>query len=269
MSKWTPSRIRALKGKDPFATVTVVDYTSALLADRAEFPLLLVGDSLGMTVLGHPSTLQVTLDAMLHHTAAAARGVKNALLVADLPFLTYQISDDEAVRNAGRFLQEAGADAVKLEGGAERGGLIRRLVTNGIPVVGHIGLTPQSVKELGYAVQGKSSSQAEKLKEDARALQEAGCFSIVLEACPPALAGDISRSLSIPVIGIGAGPECDGQILVFHDLLGLFPDFTPKFVKQYAQLSDRIDDAFHAFADDVRTGRYPGPEHCYGPGKSG
>lgn len=263
MPTWTPSKIRALKGRDRFATVTVTDYTSARLADRAELPLLLVGDSLGMTVLGYDSTLRVTMEQMLHHTAAAARGVEHALLLADMPFLSYQISEDEALRNAGRFLQEAGADAVKLEGGEERAATVARLVLNGIPVVGHIGLTPQSVKQMGYKVQGRDSARAAQLKADAVALQQAGAFALVLEACPPGLAGDITASLRIPTIGIGAGPDCDGQVLVFHDLLGLFPDFTPKFVKRYAGLGDEIDGALRAYADEVKAGTFPGPEHCY------
>lgn len=263
MSKWTPARIRALKGKDPFATVTVFDYTSALFADRAGLPYLLVGDSLGMTVLGHPSTLQVTMDMMLHHTAAVMRGVKQALVVADLPFMSYQVSDDLALQNAGRFLQEAGADAVKLEGGAERAGLIKRLVQNGIPVTGHIGLTPQSVKQMGYQVQGKSPAAAARLKADALALQEAGIFALVIEACPADLATEITATLDIPTIGIGAGPGCDAQVLVYHDLLGLFPDLQPKFVKQYAALGDATSAALRQYADDVKHRTFPGPEHCY------
>lgn len=263
MSKWTPARIRNLKGKDPFASVTVFDYTSALFADRADFPYLLVGDSLGMTVLGHSTTLSVTMDVMLHHSAAVMRGVKNALVVSDLPFLSYQISVDEALRNAGRMLQEAGVDAVKLEGGAERAPLISRLTQNGIPVTAHIGLTPQSVKLLGYRVQGKSDDQAARLKTDALALQDAGAFSIVIEACPADLAGEITESLEIPTIGIGAGPHCDAQILVYHDLLGLFPDMKPKFVKHYAQLGELTSQALRAYAEDVREGEFPGPENSY------
>lgn len=263
MTKWTPARIRALKGKAPFATVTVFDYTSALLADRAGFPYLLVGDSLGMTVLGHPSTLPVTMDIMVHHSAAVMRGVKNAMVVADLPFMSYQISDDDAVRNAGRLLQEAGVDGVKLEGGTERAGLISRLVQNGIPVTGHVGLTPQSVKQLGYTVQGKTQAAADKLKADALALQQAGAFSLVLEACPATLAREITALLDIPVIGIGAGPHCDAQILVYHDLMGLFPDLKPKFVKPYAQLAEISTQALKSYAADVQSGQFPGPEHSY------
>jgi 3-methyl-2-oxobutanoate hydroxymethyltransferase len=264
MPPFTPARIQAFKGKSKFATVTVTDTTSARLADQAGIPLLLVGDSLGMTVLGFETTLQVTMEHMLHHTAAAARGVQNALLVADLPFLSYQVSDDEAVRNAGRFLQEAGADAVKLEGGAERAPLVKRLVNNGIPVVGHIGLTPQSVKQLGYRVQGRDPDHAEQLHKDAFALEAAGAFAIVIEACPPALAKHITEALSIPTIGIGAGKDCDGQILVFHDLLGLTPsDKLPKFVKPYASLAQDILTGLKTYAAEVENGSFPGPEHTY------
>lgn len=263
MNKWTAARIRARKGKDPFAAVTVFDYTSALFADRAGIPYLLVGDSLGMTVLGHPSTLQVTMEIMLHHTAAVMRGVQSSVVVADLPFLSYQVSDDLALQNAGRFLQEAGADAVKLEGGTERAALIKRMVSNGIPVTGHIGLTPQSVKQIGYQVQGKTAEAAAKLKADALALQDAGIFSLVLEACPAELAEEITASLEIPTIGIGAGAGCDAQVLVYHDLLGMFPDLQPKFVKQYAQLGEIIPSALAQYAEEVKTRTFPGSEHCY------
>lgn len=264
MPKFTPSRIRAFKGKTRFATVTVFDAPSARLADRAGLPLLLVGDSLGNTVLGFETTLPVTLDHMVHHTAAAARGTRDALLVADLPFLTYQINEEEALRNAGRLMTEGAADAVKLEGGATRAPTVRRLVDNGIPVVGHIGLTPQSVKQMGYTVQGRDPQHAERLKADAAALAEAGVFALVLEACPPTLAREITRSLTIPTIGIGAGADCDGQILVFHDLLGLNPDFTPpKFVKPYARIGEDIVRALSTYAEEVAAGQFPGGEHAY------
>ncbi|MEX2607709.1 MAG: 3-methyl-2-oxobutanoate hydroxymethyltransferase [Kiritimatiellia bacterium] len=263
MTPWTSSRIRGLKHKQKFATVTVFDYTSAKLAEQAGIPFVLVGDSLGMTVLGHETTLSVTMEQMLHHTLAASRGVTNALLVADLPFLSYQISEEEALRNAGRFLQEAGADAVKLEGGAERASTISRLVRNGIPVTGHIGLTPQSVKQTGFNVQGRHPAQAAKLKADALTIQEAGAFALVLEACPAPLAGEITDSLDIPTIGIGAGPLCDAQILVFHDLLGMYEDFTPRFVKQYAQVGELIRGSLREYIRDVEQGTFPGPEHCY------
>ena len=260
--KITPNRIRSLKNKERIPALTAADAASGRLLDEAGIPLILVGDSLGMTVLGYSSTLPVTLEQMLHHTAAVVRGVKNAMVVADMPFLTYQVNDDEAVRNAGRFLQEAGADAVKLEGGAERGALIRRMVLNGIPVMGHIGLTPQSVKELGYAVQGRGAGGV-KMIADAKALEEAGVFALVLEACPAPLAAEITATVSIPTIGIGAGAGCDGQILVLNDMLGLFSEFRPKFVKVYAELGEHMRQAFTAYASDVREGRFPGKEHGY------
>lgn len=261
--KMTPSRLRALKGKEPIPALTASDTANARLVDAAGIPLILVGDSLGMTVLGFETTLSVTLDHMLHHTAAVARGVQNALVVADMPFMTYQVNDDEAVRNAGRFLQEAGADAVKLEGGAERAGLVRRLVQNGIPVMAHIGLTPQSVKELGYKVQGRETAAAEKMKSDAKALADAGAFALVLEACPAALAESITTAIPIPTIGIGAGAGCDGQILVLHDMLGMFSGFTPKFVKKYADIGEQMQTAFHEYAEEVRTRTFPAPKHTY------
>jgi 3-methyl-2-oxobutanoate hydroxymethyltransferase len=265
MSKFTPARIQALKGTQRFATVTVYDTPSARLADTAGLPLLLVGDSLGNTVLGFDSTLPVTLDHMIHHTAAAARGVGQALLVADMPFLTYQVNDDEALRNAGDLLRKGHADAVKLEGGAERAATVRRLVENGIPVVGHIGLTPQSVKQMGYTVQGRDPARAAQMKADALALQEAGAFALVLEACPPSLASEITESLTIPTIGIGAGNGCDGQILVFHDLLGLTPGFEPpRFVKPYAQIGEEIVRALRTYAEEVRDGQFPDASHRYG-----
>lgn len=261
--KISPACFRALKGKEPIPTLTATDTATARLVDAAGIPLILVGDSLGMTVLGFESTLSVTLDHMLHHTAAVVRGVQNALVVADMPFMTYQVNDDEAVRNAGRFLQEAGADAVKLEGGAERAGLVKRLVQNGIPVMAHIGLTPQSVKELGYKVQGRGEAAAEKMKNDARALAEAGAFAIVLEACPAPLAESITQSVPVPTIGIGAGAGCDGQILVLHDMLGMFSEFTPKFVKVYAQLGEHMRRAFEQYAQEVRSRAFPDPGHTY------
>lgn len=261
--KITPGHFKTLKGKEPIPTLTACDTASARLIDQAGIPLILVGDSLGMTVLGFDSTLSVTLDHMLHHTAAVVRGVSRALVVADMPFMSYQVNDDEAVRNAGRFLQEAGADAVKLEGGSERAPLVKRLVQNGIPVMGHIGLTPQSVKELGYKVQGREPAAAEKMKADARALAQAGAFALVLEACPAPLADAITRDIPIPTIGIGAGAGCDGQILVLHDMLGMFSDFTPKFVKVYANIGDQMQTAFITYAEEVRTRTFPAPEHTY------
>ena len=263
-SKWTAGKIKALKSRDKFACLTAYDYTSARLMDEAGIPLLLVGDSLAMTVLGYPNTLPVTMEAMLHHTAAVARGVKNAMVVADMPFMSYQTSISQAIENAGRFVKEAGADAVKIEGGAFRAPTVKALIENGIPVLGHIGLTPQSIHAMGgYKVQGKKPAEAQTLLHDARALAEAGVFAMVLECMPPALGQEITRAVSVPTIGIGAGPDCDGQILVTHDLLGLFGEFTPKFVKRYANLGAEMQKAFKAYKADVEKGTFPGVEHCY------
>jgi len=264
MKTWNVAKIKASKGVCKLPCVTAYDYACARLADESGLPLLLVGDSLGMTVLGYASTLPVTMDEMLHHTAAVVRGTRNALVVADMPFLTYQISDSEALRNAGRFLQEAGADAVKIEGGAFRAGLVRLLTQNGIPVLGHIGLTPQSINVFGgYKVQGKTRESAEQLVSDAQALAEAGAFAIVLECTPPDIAAAVTAAVAVPVIGIGAGPVCDGQVLVMNDLLGLSDDKPPKFVKPYASLAQTLRSAFHAYAAEVQSGAFPGPEHGY------
>jgi 3-methyl-2-oxobutanoate hydroxymethyltransferase len=246
----------------PITMLTAYDYPMALALDRAGIDAILVGDSLGMVVLGYENTLPVTMEEMLHHCRAVARGAKSALLVGDMPFMSYQVSVEEAVRNAGRFLQQGGMDAVKLEGGRERLDAIRAIVAAGIPVMGHLGLTPQSVHRLGgFRPQGKTPSAAQRLLEDALLLEEAGCFSIVLESVPARLAAYISARLSIPTIGIGAGNGCDGQVLVIHDLLGLFDRFTPKFVKTYAQLHPIIQEAVTAYISDVTQRTFPGPEH--------
>jgi 3-methyl-2-oxobutanoate hydroxymethyltransferase len=265
-AKWTAERIRKQKGKSRFAVLTAYDYTTARLVDRADIPVIIVGDSLGMTMLGYDSTIPVTMEDMVHHTRAVARGAGRALVVADMPFLSYQVSDEEAVRNAGRLLKDAAADAVKIEGGSFRTHTVQQLIANGIPVMGHIGLTPQSVRAFGgYRVQGRTEEAAQNLKEDAIALTEAGVFSLVLEGMPSALATEITNSISIPTIGIGAGPGCDAHVLVVHDLLGLFDEFTPKFVKRYAHLAPVIADAFTQYRQEVEQGLYPGPEHEYGP----
>ena len=265
MKTWNTAKIKAMKGGDKFACLTAYDYSSAQLADIAGIPLLLVGDSLGMTVLGHTSTLPVTMADMLHHTAAVVRGVSNALVVADMPFLSYQISIEEGLRNAGRFIQESGADAVKIEGGAIRSDLVKALTQNGIPVLGHIGLTPQSVNTLGgYKVQGKTREAQDQLIADAQALSEAGAFAIVLECVPPDIGAAITATVPVPVIGIGAGPSCDGQMLVMHDMLGL-TERPPKFTKAYAGLADAMRTAFSAYASEVAAGTFPAPEHCYAP----
>lgn len=266
MKLWTTARIKASKGVTKIPCVTAYDFAFARLADEAGIPLLLVGDSLGMAMLGYASTLPVTLEAMLHHTAAVARAASHALVVADMPFLSYQISNEDGMRNAGRFLQEAGADAVKIEGGAFRAGLVEALTLNGIPVLGHIGLTPQSVNVTGgYKVQGRTREAGEQLIADARALADSGAFAIVLECVPPDVAAAVTAASPVPVIGIGAGPACDGQVLVMHDLLGLGQGTPPKFVKSYAALAKAVDEAFRAYAADVQSGAFPAPEHCYAP----
>ncbi len=248
----------------PITMLTAYDYPSALLVDGAGIDIILVGDSLGMVVLGMESTVPVTMDEMVHHCRAVARGARNALLVGDMPFMSYQADVSEAIRNAGRFMKEGLMDAVKLEGGREVAQTIRAIVDAGIPVMGHIGLTPQSASKLGgYRVQGKTAADALRLFEDAIALQEAGCYAIVLEAVPAVVAGAISERLRIPTIGIGAGAACDGQVLVFHDLVGLFDRFTPKFVRQYADAGKIIASAIQAYAQDVEAGEFPAPEHTF------
>ncbi len=242
--------------------LTAYDYPTALIMDRAGVDAILVGDSLAMVVLGYETTLSVTMEDMLHHCKAVARGASSALLIGDMPFMSYQVSVQEAVRNAGRFLQEAGMDAIKLEGGRERVEAVRAIVAAGIPVMGHLGLTPQSVHRFGgFRPQGKNVADAERIYEDALLLQEAGCFSLVLESIPDRLAALISQKLEIPTIGIGAGPRCDGQVLVSHDLLGLFDRFTPKFVKKYSELHDEIQRAFEAYKEDVEARQFPAREH--------
>ncbi|MCG2785864.1 MAG: 3-methyl-2-oxobutanoate hydroxymethyltransferase [Anaerolineae bacterium] len=247
---------------EPISMLTAYDYPSALAVDQAGVDVILVGDSLAMVVLGYENTLSVTMDDMLHHSRAVARGAKYALLIGDMPFMSYQISVEDAVRNAGRFLQQGGMDAIKLEGGAERVPAIRAIISAGMPVMGHLGLTPQSVNQLGgFRPQAKNAVAARKLLEDALALQEAGCFAIVLESVPARLAEYISKHLKVPTIGIGAGVGCDGQVLVTHDMLGLFDRFTPKFVKKYANLHTEMQRAIGAYIDDVETRRFPALEH--------
>ncbi len=251
--------------RTPITMVTAYDYPSALFADRAKFDMILVGDSLGMVVLGLDSTVPVTMDEMLHHCRAVARGAQAAHLVGDMPFLSYQASVTEAITNAGLFLKTGGMDSVKLEGGRRVAPTVEAIVNAGIPVMGHIGLTPQSVSMLGgYRVQGRDVETALALVDDATALEEAGCYALVLEAVPEPLARLISERLEIPTIGIGAGPHCDGQVLVYHDLLGIFDKFTPHFVKQYADLGGATERALSAFRDDVLAQRFPAGEHSYG-----
>ena len=247
-----------------FAMLTAYDFLSARILDEAGIPILLVGDSLGMVMLGYPTTLPVTLEEMLHHAGAVSRGARQALLVGDMPFMSYQASVEDAIRGAGRFVQEAGMHAVKLEGGGRVVEITRQLTEVGIPVMGHLGLTPQFVHQMGgFKVQGKTDAQAAQILADARALEKAGAFSLVLEGVPSKLAAEITHALRIPTIGIGAGPATDGQVLVFHDMLGLTTGKAPKFVKRYANLAEEIARAATAYAEDVRAGRFPGPEHEY------
>jgi 3-methyl-2-oxobutanoate hydroxymethyltransferase len=242
--------------------VTAYDATFAAILDRAGIDVLLVGDSLGMVVQGQRNTLPVTLEHILYHTAAVARGSEHAMIVSDLPFMSYQLSPEQALASAGRLVQEAGAHAVKLEGGATLAPSCERIVKAGIPVMGHIGLTPQSVHQFGgFRMQGKDPKAALQLLEDAKALEQAGCFSIVLEGIPLEVAQEITQTLHIPTIGIGAGPHCDGQVLVCYDLLGMNADFKPKFLKTYDNLNERITLAAQAFANEVKQGKFPDEEH--------
>jgi len=244
--------------RERIAMLTAYDATMARLLDHAGMDGLLVGDSLGTVILGDDTTLPVTLDMMVHHTRAVARGARRALVVADMPFLTYHVGEDEAVRNAGRLIQDGGASAVKLEGGRAVADVVRRIVSAGIPVMGHLGLLPQSVHALGgHRKPAAGSPTLDGLLEDAVALQEAGVFSVVLEAVPEALAAEVTERLSVPTIGIGSGPHCDGQVLVSYDMLGLFDQFVPSFVKQYAHLAEAVLAASQQYASDVREGRFP------------
>lgn len=257
--------IRAFKETgERFAMLTAYDAHSARLLDEAGIPIILVGDTLAMVMLGHPSTLPVTMDEMLHHTRAVVKGRRDAFVVGDMPFMSYQASLDEGIHNAGRFLKEAGAHAVKLEGGGRVLHLVERLTEAGIPVMGHLGLTPQSVNQFGgYRVQGKTDEAAHQIVKDAKDLEAAGIFSLVLEAVPADVAREVTSSLEVPTIGIGAGPHCDGQVLVWHDFLGISDGKLPRFVKRYANLGEEIKQAAQTFATEVADGSYPGPEHIY------
>jgi 3-methyl-2-oxobutanoate hydroxymethyltransferase len=252
------------------AMLSVYEYITAALADRAGVDAVLVGDSLGMVMLGYETTLPVTMEEMLCHVKAAARAKTRALLIADMPFMSFQVSPEDAVRNAGRMLKEGGAEAVKIEGGRCMGKTVEALAAAKIPVMGHIGLTPQAVHRFGgYKVQGRTEPAARALLEDARCLEAAGCFSIVLEGIPYKLAGEITGAISIPTIGIGAGPHCDGQVLVGHDILGLFEGYMPKFVRHYADLKTTILDAFTRYVGDVREGEFPTLEESYDDAQNG
>ncbi len=249
---------------EPITMLTAYDYPTGLLVDQAGIDILLVGDSLAMVVLGHENTVAVTMDEMLHHCKAVARGAKAPMLVGDMPFMSYQVSATEAVRNAGRFLKEGGMDVIKLEGGKEVAHIVKAIVDAGIPVMGHIGLTPQTISKLGgFRVQGKDVAAARALIEDAQALEQAGAFALILEAIPAPVAQLITRRVNIPTIGIGAGPHCNGQVLVTHDLIGLFDRFVPKFVKQYTNVFPLIMQALTTYRDEVIAGTFPAPEHGY------
>lgn len=256
--KVTVPAVRAMKGKSRIGMLTAYDYPSAKVADAAGADVILVGDSLAMVVLGLPDTLSVTVDDMLHHTKAVVRGTKSALIVADMPYLSYHVSIEESVRNAGRFMQ-AGANAVKVEGAkVSRIKTIEAILDAEIPVMGHIGLTPQSVNAMGgFKLQGKNADDARRLIDEAVALERAGCFSLVLECVPSELAQIITEQVTIPTIGIGAGPSCDGQVLVFHDVLGIYDGHTPKFVRQYAHIADDMQHALEGYLADVRGGQFP------------
>lgn len=244
--------------------LTAYDYSTAKLMDEAGINAILVGDSLGNVVLGYEDTLSVTMEDMIHHGAAVARGAKNAMVVVDMPFMSYQTSVYDAVVNAGRLMKEGRASAVKLEGGKEVCPQVKAVTEAGIPVMGHLGLTPQSINALGgHRVQGKTQQAAQKLLDDARALQEAGAFAVVLECVPERLADKVTKELEIPTIGIGAGAGCDGQVLVYQDMLGMFSDFTPKFVKKFANVGQVMKEAFKSYIDEMQQGSFPSQEHCY------
>lgn len=255
---------KAKETKEKLSMLTAYDYSMAKLVDESEINGILVGDSLGMVCLGYENTLSVTMEDMIHHGKAVARGAKNSLVVVDMPFMSYQTSVYDAVVNAGRLVKEAGAEAIKLEGGQDMCDRIEAIVKAQIPVMGHIGLTPQSVNAFGgFKVQGKSEARAKELIDDAKKIEAAGAFALVLECVPAKLAEIISNNISIPTIGIGAGAGCDGQILVYQDMLGMFSDFKPKFVKSYAKVGDTMKAAFKEYIEDIKAGAFPAEEHTF------
>lgn len=264
--KVTTATVKKMKAEGkPITMVTSYDYSMAKIVDDAGIDMILVGDSLGNVVLGYDTTLPVTMDDMIHHTKAVCRGARRALVVTDMPFLSYQVSREDALRNAGRIMKETEAQAVKLEGGREIAEVIKAIVDAGIPVCGHIGLTPQHINQLGgFKVQGKDLAAAKKMIEDAHIIEEAGAFCLVLECVPAPLARLITEQLQIPTIGIGAGPHCDGQVLVINDLLGLYPRFVPKFVKKYLNLHEQVMAALQQYKEEVTQRTFPGPEHSFG-----
>jgi 3-methyl-2-oxobutanoate hydroxymethyltransferase len=266
MPRLSINELKAMKQRgERIPMLTAYDYPTARLVERAGVPMILVGDSLGMVVLGYDSTIPVTLEDIIHHTKAVVRGTERAIVVADMPFMSYQISVEDAMRNAGRLMKETGATAVKLEGGKEVAETVRRLTAAGIPVMGHLGLTPQSVNQLGgYKLQGKTPAAAVKLLHDAKALEDAGAFAIVLETIPAKVARCVTERINVPTIGIGAGPFCDGQVQVLHDFLGLFDDFVPKHAKQFAQVGATIADAVRTYVADVQGGAFPTAKESFG-----
>jgi 3-methyl-2-oxobutanoate hydroxymethyltransferase len=261
----TINQIKEMKQKgEKIVMLTAYDYVTAKIIDAAGVHLILVGDTLGMVVLGYKTTIPVTIEEMLHHTKAVVRGTENTLVVGDMPFMTYQVSTEEAIRNAGRFLQETGCQAVKLEGGVTMADKVKRIVECGIPVMGHIGLTPQSINQFGgHKIQGKTVEAARKLLDDARALEQAGAFALVIETVPAPLAALITKEISIPTIGIGAGAGCDGQVQVINDILGSYTGYIPKHAKQYVKLIDIISDAVSRYRDEVATGKFPTDENSF------
>ncbi|MBN1363925.1 MAG: 3-methyl-2-oxobutanoate hydroxymethyltransferase [Syntrophaceae bacterium] len=265
ITRKTTADIKKMKVSGEKITVlTAYDYAMSSILDECNIDIILVGDSLGNVVLGYDTTLPVTMEDMLHHTKAVSRAAKNALIVADMPFLSYQVSTKEAFSNAGRFLKEADAQAIKLEGGRDFAEIVRKITSSGIPVMAHLGLTPQSIHQIGgYKVQGKKDEDAHRIIEDAKILEQAGAFSIVLECVPEALASEVTKSISIPTIGIGAGVHCDGQVLVINDLLGMSERFTPKFVKKYANLNSEIKKAVKNYIGEVKNGNFPDSEHSF------
>ena len=265
MARATAQELKAMKRRgEKIPMLTAYDYPTARILDEAGVPIILVGDSLGMVVLGYDSTLPVTMEDMIHHTRAVVRGSRRAHVVFDMPFMSFQSGIEDALRNAGRALKETGAQSVKLEGGVHMAETVRRIVEVGIPVMGHIGLTPQSVNQLGgFRVQGKTPAAAVRLLHDARALEQAGAYGIVLETIPAPLARIITSKVSVPTIGIGAGPHCDGQVQVIHDFLGLYPDFVPRHCRQYANLAEEISRAARHYMDDVRGGAFPGAKESF------
>ena len=264
MEKVTVPIFRERKGRERLTMLTSYDYAFASILDQAGIDSILVGDSVGNVMLGYPSTIPVTIEEMIHHTKAVARGAKCPLILGDMPFMSYNTSERDAILNAGRFMKEGSADAVKLEGGASVKDIVRAIVKAGIPVMGHIGLTPQTISMLGgFKVQGKDAKAAQKIIDDARMLEDAGAFSVLLEAIPAPIAKRITEQLRVPTIGIGAGVHCDGQVLVVHDMLGLFDRFTPKFAKRYINLTELILKAFESYREDVSRGEFPTDQHSF------